>query len=130
VTATKLIPSIGVSDIERSLDFYRSFFGFDIVDSYDDEGRMAWCWLRAGAAELMLQQLAADQQIRLNPAIGQSWMVFLRVDDLDATHARLRESGYPASEIDETQYDTREFFVPDPDGYDLWISAPADAQDD
>jgi len=59
----------------------------------------------------MLQQLAADQQIRLNPAIGQSWMVFLRVDDLDATHARLRESGYPASEIDETQYDTREFFV-------------------
>jgi len=130
VTASKLIPSLGVSDIERSLDFYRTFFGFDIADSYDQEGRMAWCWLRTGAAELMLQQLTADQQIRLNPAIGQSWVVFVRVDDLDATHARLAEGGYPAGEIVETQYDTREFFVPDPDGYDLWISAPADAQEE
>jgi len=130
VTASKLIPSLGVSDIERSLDFYRTFFGFDMVDSYDDAGRMAWCWLRAGAAELMLQQLTADQQIRLNPAIGQSWVIFVRVDDLDATHARLAQGGYPAGEIAETQYDTREFFVPDPDGYDLWISAPADAQEE
>ena len=38
MTATKLIPSLGVSDIGRSLDFYRSFFGFDVVDSYDDDG--------------------------------------------------------------------------------------------
>ncbi len=128
MTATKLIPSLGVSDLERSLDFYRTFFGFDVVDSYDDDGRMAWCWLRTGPADLMLQQLSADQQIRLNPAIGQSWVVYVRVDDLDATHARLKQGGFPVSEIDETEYDTREFFVPDPDGYELWISAPGDAE--
>lgn len=78
----------------------------------------------------MLQQLAADQQIRLNPAIGQSWTVYLRVDDLEATHARLTEGGFATGEIDETEYDTREFFVPDPDGYELWISAPGDAEDE
>jgi catechol 2,3-dioxygenase-like lactoylglutathione lyase family enzyme len=124
MTATKLIPSLGVSDIERSLDFYRGFFEFEIVDSYDDDGRMGWCWLRAQGAELMLQQLTADQQIRLNPAIGQSWVVYIRVDDLDALHAQLKGSGFPASEIGDTAYGTREFFVPDPDGYELWISAP------
>src|SRR5690606_32551738 len=102
MTATKLIPSLGVSDLERSLDFYRTFFGFDVVDSYDDDGRMAWCWLRSGPADLMLQQLSADQQIRLNPAIGQSWVVYVCVDDLDATHARLKQGGFPVSEIDET----------------------------
>lgn len=58
--------------MERSLDFYHSFFGFEVVDSYENNGRMGWCWLRASSAELMLQQLSADQQIRLNPAIGQS----------------------------------------------------------
>jgi catechol 2,3-dioxygenase-like lactoylglutathione lyase family enzyme len=124
VTATKLIPSLGVSDIDRSAAFYRGFFGFEVVDSYDEDGRMAWCWLRAQGAELMLQQLSADQQIRLNPAIGQSWVVYVRVDDLDALHAKLRRGGFPASEIAQTSYGTREFFVPDPDGYELWISVP------
>ena len=123
--ATKLIPSLGVSDIERSLGFYRSFFGFEVVDSYDDDdGRMAWCWLHVQGAELMLQQLSADQQIRLNPAIGQSWVVYIRVDDLDALHAMLKRGGFPVSEIGQTPYGTREFFAPDPDGYELWISVP------
>lgn len=129
MTATKLIPSLGVSDIERSAAFYRSFFGFEVVDSYDDGKRMAWCWLRAQGAELMLQQLSADQQIRLHPAIGQSWVVYVRVDDLDALHAKLARGGFPVSEIARTSYGTREFFVSDPDGYELWISVP-EAQDD
>jgi catechol 2,3-dioxygenase-like lactoylglutathione lyase family enzyme len=122
--ATKFIASLGVSDIERSLGFYRSFLGFEVVDSYDADGRMAWCWLRAQGAELMLQQLSADQQIRLNPAIGQSWVVYVRVDDFDALHAKLARGGFPVSEIARTSYGTREFFVPDPDGYELWISVP------
>jgi catechol 2,3-dioxygenase-like lactoylglutathione lyase family enzyme len=124
--ANRLIPSLGVSDIDRSRDFYRQFFGLEVVDSYDDEGRMGWCWLRAQGAELMLQQLTAEQQIRLDPGIGQSWVVYLRVDDLDALHGRLLAGGFQPSEIGETEFDTREFFVADPDGYELWISAPAD----
>jgi catechol 2,3-dioxygenase-like lactoylglutathione lyase family enzyme len=123
--ATQLIPSLGVSDIDRSRDFYHRFFGLELADSYEAEGRMAWCWLRAGRAELMLQQLPADQQIRLNPAIGQSWFVYLRVDDLDAVHARLKAGGFPLSDIAETQYDTREFFSTDPDGYELWVVGAA-----
>jgi uncharacterized glyoxalase superfamily protein PhnB len=127
---SQLIPSLGVSDIERSLGFYRDFFGFEPVDSYDaEDGRVAWCWLRSEGAELMLQQLSADQQIRLNPAIGQSWVIYVRVTDIDAVHARLRQAGFPASDIGETAYGAREFFVSDPDGYELWISVPI-AQDD
>ena len=128
--AIKLMPSLGVSDIDRSLGFYRTFFGLEVADSYDETGRMAWCWLRAGAAELMLQQLSADQQMRLDPAIGQSWMVYLRVDDIDEVHARLAQAGFPVREIAQTDYGTREFFVSDPDGYDLWISTPDQGEDD
>ena len=61
MAATKLIPSLGVSDIERSVGFYRTFFGFEVADSYDEGGRMGWCWLRARGADLMLQQLTGDQ---------------------------------------------------------------------
>lgn len=118
----KLLPSLGVADIDRAVSFYRTFFGFDVVDSYEQEGRMVWCWLSAGSCELMLQQLPADQQIRLNPAIGQSWCIYLEVIDLDAIHNRLRDGEFPVGAIALTPYGSREFFVEDLDGYQLWIS--------
>ena len=124
-SVTKLIPSLGVSDIDRSVGFYRQFFGFRVVDSYEVEGHMAWCWLQSNGADLMLQQLSADQQITLDPAIGQSWCIYIRPDDLPALHARLTKAGFPVSEIARTSYGASEFFLSDPDGYELWISVPA-----
>jgi predicted enzyme related to lactoylglutathione lyase len=120
----KAIPSLGVSDIHRSVGFYREFFGFQVEDSYEAEWRMTWCWLKAGHAELMLQQLSADQQIRLNPAIGQSWVMYIRPHDIDATRARLKRAGFPLSDVVSTSYGARECFVSDPDGYELWLSVP------
>ena len=128
--ATQAIPSLGVSDIDRSVAFYRQFFGFRIIDSYEMEGHMAWCWMRVGEANLMLQQLSADQQITLNPAIGQSWVLYMRPNDLDDLHGRLTEAGFPVTEISQTAYGASEFLVPDPDGYELWISVPAAHGDD
>jgi uncharacterized glyoxalase superfamily protein PhnB len=128
--ATKLIPSLGVSDIARSVGFYKKFFGFELEDSYEEEGRMVWCWLKTGGADLMLQQLSAEQQITLNPAIGQSWVMYVRMDDLQAAHARLKKAGFPVSDIEVTAYAAREFFVTDPDGYELWVSAPGNGDDD
>jgi len=121
----KLIPSIGVSDIDRSVSFYRQFFGFRVIDSYEVEGHMAWCWLQVGDANLMLQQLSADQQITLNPAIGQSWCMYIRPGDLAGLHEQLSQAGYPVSAIEPTPYGASEFFVTDPDGYELWLSVPA-----
>jgi uncharacterized glyoxalase superfamily protein PhnB len=120
----RLIPSLGVSDIERSARFYQEFFGFKVEDSYEAEGRTTWCWLKARGAELMLQQLSADQQIRLNPAIGQSWVIYIRPDDIDATYARLKRAGFPLSDLGTTSYGARECFLSDPDGYELWVSVP------
>ena len=128
--ATELIPSLGVSDIDRSIVFYRKFFGFHIVDSYEMEGHMAWCWMRVGSSNLMLQQLSAEQQITLDPAIGQSWMLYIRPNDLLALHSRLSEAGFPVTEIAQTSYGASEFFVSDPDGYELWVSVPAAHGDD
>jgi uncharacterized glyoxalase superfamily protein PhnB len=128
--AAALVPSLGVSDIDRSISFYRQFFGFHIIDSYEMEGHLAWCWMRVGEANLMLQQLSAEQQIRLDPAIGQSWLMYVRPNDLKALHSRLSEAGFPVTEIAETSYGASEFFVSDPDGYELWVSVPAAHGDD
>ena len=125
MTASKLIPSLGVSDIQRSIGFYRTFFGFKPADSYEQDGRLSWCWLRSRGAELMLQQLSVDQQITLNPAIGQSWVIYIRPDNLVATHHALAQAGFPVTEMRSTAYGTDEFLVTDPDGYELWVSVPS-----
>jgi catechol 2,3-dioxygenase-like lactoylglutathione lyase family enzyme len=122
-----LIPSLGVSDIDRSVRFYSELFGFRVRDSYEAEGRTIWCWLTTDGSELMLQQLSADQQIRLNPAIGQSWVIYIRPDDIDAIHTRLTTAGIPCTEVTTTDYGAREFFLRDPDGYELWLAMPSAA---
>lgn len=121
----KLVPSLGVADLRRSIAFYRDFFGFSLVDAYEDEsGEPVWCWLRSGVAELMLQQLSPDQQIALEPALGQSWVIYLRPADLDGVHRELRGAGVEVTDISDTSYGARECFATDPDGYELWLSEP------
>ncbi len=121
----KLIPSLGVADLRRSIAFYRDFFGFTVVDAYeDDAGKPVWCWLRSGLAELMLQQLSADQQIALEPALGQSWVLYLRPANLDEAHSALRAADVEITDITETSYGARECFATDLDGYELWLSEP------
>lgn len=126
MTATKAVASLGVADIERSVAFYREHFAFQVADSYEQEGAMVWCWLQTGSADLMLQQLSEEQQITLDPAIGQSWVLFMRVQDIHAVHRRMRQAGVEVDEIRETSYATLEFMARDPDGYDLWVSMPSD----
>jgi uncharacterized glyoxalase superfamily protein PhnB len=128
--ATKVIPSLGVSDIERSIEFYTQFFGFQVADSYEQDGSRVWCWLQTGSADLMLQQLSPDQQIKLDPAIGQSWMLYIRPDDIDDVHHDLRAAGFEVSEIQTSSYAAREFLAKDPDGYELWVSMPVDEDDE
>ncbi|MEO8039872.1 MAG: VOC family protein [Betaproteobacteria bacterium] len=121
----KLVPNLGVSDLRRSLAFYREFFGFTVLDSWEnDAGEVVWCWLRSGVTELMLQQLAPEQQITLEPALGQSWMLYLRPHDIDEIRQVLLRAEIAVSEIQTTAYGARECFLADPDGYDLWLSVP------
>ncbi|MBX9964345.1 MAG: VOC family protein [Burkholderiales bacterium] len=121
----KLVPSLGVSDLHRSIAFYRDFFGFALIDSWENAaGEAVWCWLRSGTAELMLQQLTPEQQITLEPALGQSWVMYLRPADIDETRRQLLQAGVEVSAIELTAYGARECFLTDPDGYELWLSVP------
>jgi uncharacterized glyoxalase superfamily protein PhnB len=116
--------------------FYSEFFGFVLVDSWENEaGESVWCWLRSGVTELMLQQLSSDEQITLEPALGQSWVLYLRPTDIDEMREALMAAGVDVSEISLTAYGARECFLTDPDGYELWLSVPeqgrgADDDDD
>jgi uncharacterized glyoxalase superfamily protein PhnB len=115
---TSVSPVLLVSDVDRSVAYYRDRLGFD-CQVYGEPPNFASVWRDEAIVLLAL----ADQAERIVP----NWRiadkisnVYIRVDDADAIYAEVQERGAP---IDYTIYDTpwghREFGVQDPDGYDI-----------
>lgn len=111
---------IRVLEEERSVDFYCRAFDLDIADRLDFES-FTLVYLRNAEADFEV-----ELTINKGPAApydlgnGYGHIAFC-VDDLDAEHARFRESGFNPRDIVEFERDgallARFFFVQDPDGY-------------
>ena len=124
----QLIPSLGVADIARSVDFYRAYFGFDIAHSREERGSLVWCHMKSGGADIMLQQLADDQMERLRATGKRRWVMYVSPEDIYEVHRRLQGADHKVSDIERTGYDTEECYLEDPDGYELWVSAPVNGK--
>ena len=122
---------IGVADVARSFDWYRSLFGrprAGPAHSYfgqiqDDDGTVLLCLHRWGSHDH--PTLASPG--RSQP--GNGLLLFFCVDDFDETLARARAL---VSRLEEEpninpNTGTMEFALRDPDGYYVMVSALAAA---
>ncbi|MEM7305862.1 MAG: VOC family protein [Planctomycetota bacterium] len=133
----RLIPMLNVSDIERSLAFYRDALGFEVVSDLKAVKEWEWALIRSGETELMLTQSDCDLGLYKGPEPEKdgSWpaLYYFYPEDVAALHAHVVERGYRPTELDVTFYGMREFGLRDPDGHalafgqDAGESAPKDA---
>lgn len=134
---------IGVSDIDRSLEFYRRVFGFDVVFDVDLEGpSLEAVTGEAGAKGRMVGGLLGGTMVELlglgslagssdagsgGPRLGYT-NISLSVPDLDAAFAQVGALGHEAQPPVEIA-GVRMFFVADPDGTAIEIiEFPGDAR--
>jgi predicted enzyme related to lactoylglutathione lyase len=120
---TGISPVLLVSDIERSVAYYRERLGFECEVYGDPPGFAA---ARRDEATLLLALCREPERIVPNWRIVDNvWNVYIRVDDADAVYAEVQERG---AGIDYTIYDAphgfREFGVQDPDGHDIAFGQP------
>ena len=75
------VPFLAVSDIEASIKFYIDKIGFEITQTWIDEGKLRWCWLRRGGAALMLQEFRTEGHDAWVPQgkVGEGVTIFLSV---------------------------------------------------
>jgi glyoxylase I family protein len=121
---------ISVSDLERSLSFYRDGLGlrviFDVelagpgMESVTGEvgarGRMVGCLVPGGVTiELLWFAHRAEPAPRASRSTGYT-NISLGVRDLDAAHAALEARGVRAIQRPVEVGGVRMFFVADPDG--------------
>jgi uncharacterized glyoxalase superfamily protein PhnB len=123
---------VQVHDAEAALGFYRDALGLEVRNDVAQEG---FRWVTVGApsqpdVEIVLTDYlngGPDDQNAVAALLAKGALngVHFRSDDLDATFARLRDSGAEiVQEPTEQFWGTRDFAVRDPSGNLVRIDQP------
>ena len=114
-----------VSDVPKSLAFYRDVLGFEVERQEQD-----YVALRSGAARIALNRAdGLAKQHFFNPELQQQRRglgaeIVLEVDDIAAHFERAKASGHPIlSPLKKRPWGLTDYRVADPDGYYLRISS-------
>jgi lactoylglutathione lyase len=106
-----------VSDLQRSLRFYRGLLGFDLTYSFPSEEEPQFVALEVDGGGLGLA--AAD-----GPVESASTAIWVYTDDVDAAVADLRSAGVRViAEPADQPWGERVASLADPDGYVVHIGA-------
>lgn len=120
-----LVPELYVTDLWRSLAFYRDILGFRILYQRAEDN---FAYLKREHAELMLDQLGESRDWiagDLQRPFGRGINLQIEVSDVDGLHKAIRDGGFrPFLALEEKWYrrddrflGNRQFMVQDPDGY-------------
>jgi lactoylglutathione lyase len=115
-----LTPNLVVSDIDRSLVFYRDVLGLSVVTTVPEVAPFVFVWLERDGLRVFLN--ASEAARAEYPAIvargnAGSWTMFVVVDDVDGLHQALAERVEIVMPLETKFYGMREFAILDPDGF-------------
>ena len=121
---------LAVSDVERSLAFYRDLLGFEVEAVYDDP---PYATLALAGARLSLAEQGHPAEDRPGVELAApadssraDTLLVIEVDDARGEHARLREQGVRfLADPYEPPWGGCRFFCVDPDNYLVEIEQPA-----
>jgi uncharacterized glyoxalase superfamily protein PhnB len=127
---SNLTPMLNVSDVERSVEFYRRAAGFELGSDPEKLREWRWAHLVCGTAELMLSESGGphpalrdgDPMASSEPeCLGWTTIFYLNTDNVVANREHCIAEGFSVSELRDSFYGMREFQVRDPDGHVLWF---------
>src|SRR5258708_17177701 len=114
-----LRPSFTVTDLQRSIAFYRDVLGFVVGDEWRENGTLAGCEIHAGAVTFMLGQ--DDFKKGRDREKGLGTRVWCHTaQDLDKVAAEIKaRGGVLDQEPQDMSWGDRVFMITDPDGFKL-----------
>jgi len=116
----QIVPLLRVTDIARSMDWYRATLGF-VADPFPATPPHEFAILRQGSAELMLRR--GSPTARPQPR-QYDWDVYLRIENprMREVVAAFQARGIVTRRLERMFYGLAEFEITDPDGYILCLS--------
>lgn len=128
MSIAKAVPLLRVSDVARSMEWYRSNLGF-LGDPFPAAAPHEFAILRNGTAEIMLRR-TKEKSVR--PPKRYDWDLYLRLENTPFRElfATLSARGIVHRRLERMFYGLAEFEISDPDGYIVCLSQQlADASD-
>ena len=126
-----LTPNLIVSDIERSIAFYRDVLGFQQGQTVPDKPPFVFVWMKQDGVNIFLNAP--------NPAAGESlapWTgkpshgtntMYIKMHGIQELLSRVEKHGVkPVIAFHKEFYGMNEFAVSDPDGYLIILAEPAE----
>jgi catechol 2,3-dioxygenase-like lactoylglutathione lyase family enzyme len=123
ITASYVTPLLMVYDMRRSVAFYRDVLGFEVVQTWQPDGRLYWAMLKLGDAAVMLNAEFEDDQRPPTPPPrrepGHGLILYFGCADVDEAYGHLRANGCEVASPQTAHYGMKQVFVSDPDGFEL-----------
>jgi uncharacterized glyoxalase superfamily protein PhnB len=114
-------PMLTVSDVEKSLAWYRDVLGFTVKDRWEDNGKLLGMEMYAGRTLFMFMQ--DDWKKGRDRVKGQGVRFFCTTSqDVDRIAERAKAKGAVLEHDPMDEYEMRAFSLADPDGYHITIA--------
>lgn len=126
MTLKQLVPMLNVSDIQRSLQFYRQVAGFEQVSPQEALEKWNWAEIRSGNALLMLSQEGGGSGTEAEDEATWPSILYFYPEDVEALYQQIKAAGFEVDELGITCYGMKEFSLRDPDGH--WLSFGQEAE--
>jgi uncharacterized glyoxalase superfamily protein PhnB len=113
-------PYFIVDDVLKSAEFYRDKLGFEFNRFWGDPPQFVI--VRRDSVSIMLKSVGSTGHSRPNHLVNPNscWDAYIRVKDANALYDELRARGVKIiREIEDTEYNCRDFDVEDNSGYIL-----------
>jgi uncharacterized glyoxalase superfamily protein PhnB len=123
-------PNLVVSNVERSLAFYRDVLGFAVTATVPDSGPFAFAWMQRDGVNVFLNSHDSVEEhagLASRPIGGTATLfIVLEADDVAAGVDALFASVSPRAKVmmpmKDQFYGMREFGIEDPDGYVIFFA--------
>jgi lactoylglutathione lyase len=125
------VPFFMVADLETSRRYYVDGLGFEMTQTWVDEGVVRWCWLQRRGAALMLQQIRREGHDSWAPQgkLGEGVSVYFICRDALAIYREISSRGVDASlpQVGNRMWVTS---LSDPDGYRIHFESDTGAAEE
>jgi len=116
----KLTPNLIVSDVERSIAFYRDVLGFDPGMTVPDAAPFVFASVLSGPIEIFFnapEPAFAEYPAFKDRPIGGTLTLYIEVTEIDRLHESLDGRATVVMPLEKRWYGVTEFAIVDPDGY-------------